>query len=121
MVVRVDRVTVAVNNMPGMVRFYNAAFGCGLELIDPSSEFPFHAGQLGNLELLFCPNSLTQIEADKNRQQLRLVVEDLRAVVDAALRAGGQVLGEVQQAGPVLMAGLSDPDGNSIELIQYLD
>lgn len=121
MVVRVDRVTVAVNNMPAMVRFYNAAFGADLELIDPTSEFPFHAGHLGNLDLIFCPNSLTQIEAEKNRQQLRLVVEDLETVLAAALRAGGQVLGEVQRAGPAVMVGLSDPDNNSIEVIQYLD
>jgi len=118
---RVDRVTVAVNDMPAMVRFYNAAFGCGLELIDPSSEFPFHAGRLADLELIFCPNSLTQIEAEKNRQQLRLVVDALDSVLRAALAAGGQVLGEVQHAGPVIMAGLSDPDGNSIELIEYRD
>ncbi len=115
----IDRITVAVNDMAAMVAFYNAVFGCKLELVDPASEFPFHVGRLGDLELVFCPNSLTQIEATKNRQQLRLVVDDIQATILTGLKAGGTTLGDIQRTDDAVVGGLSDPDGNSIELIQY--
>lgn len=118
--VYIDRITVAVNNMPAMVHFYNAVFGAGLMLADPHSEFDFHVGRLGQLELFFCPNSITQIEAEKNRQQLRIVVEDVRETIALAVAAGGQMLGEIHVTDEAIVGGVSDPDGNSIELIQYL-
>lgn len=120
MKVYVDRITVAVNNMPAMVHFYNAVFAAGLMLADPHSEFDFHVGRLGPLELFFCPNSITQIEAEKNRQQLRVVVEDVHEAIAIAVAAGGQKLGEIHVTNGAIVGGISDPDGNSIELIQYL-
>ncbi len=117
---RIDRITIAANDMASMVRFYNAVFDADLELVDPASEFPFHVGELGELQLLLCPNILTQIEATKNRQQLRVVVDDIQETIAVAVNAGGQKLGDIHATDEAIVAGICDPDGNSIELIQYL-
>lgn len=116
----IDRITIAVNDVPAMVMFYNTVFDTGLELVDPTSEFPFHVGELGGMQLFFCPNTITQIEATKNRLQLRVVVEDINDTISAAVAAGGQKLGDIHASDLAIIAGISDPDGNSIELIQYL-
>ena len=119
MTLHIDRITIAVNDMPGMVAFYNAVFGADLARVSPDGPYDFHLGRLGGLELFFCPNTLTQIQAEKNRVQLRIVVADVAATMQAALAAGGQLFGEQQTTAQTLTAGISDPDGNSIELIQH--
>ena len=120
MVLGIDRVTIAVNDMDAMVDFYNSVFGAGLRPVEPSGEFTFYMGKLGQLELFFCPNLITQIVAEKNRQQFRFVVENVETTIAAGVRAGGTMLGDIQTADHAIAGGLSDPDGNSIELIQYL-
>ncbi len=119
MVLGVDRVTIAVNDVPAMVDFYNTVFGADLLPVEPGGEFTFYTGKLGQLELFFCPNLITQIVAEKNRQQLRFVVSDVEQTIAAGVRAGGKKLGDIQAADRAVAGGLSDPDGNSIELIQY--
>ena len=116
---KIDRITIAVIQMEEMVRFYNAVFDADLRPVNPHGEFPFHMGHLAGLELFFCPNTIPQIEADKNRQQLRFVVDDIEAVIHTAVMASGNKIGDIQHEENALVGGITDPDGNSIELIQY--
>lgn len=120
MPVTLDRVTIAVLDMPAMVAFYNTVFEADLLPVEPGSEFEFYLGDLAGLELFFVPNQIPQIVAEKNRQQLRLVVDDVEETITLATRVGGQKIGDVQVGDNFVAGGITDPDGNSIELIQYI-
>lgn len=116
--VQLTRVTIAVNDMSAMVAFYNVVFDCGLVEVTGT---PFYAGTLAGLRLVFCPNSITQITAEKNRQQLHLTVDDLAAVLVRVREHGGRVQDTVHESGGMKMIGVADPDGNTIELAQLID
>jgi len=113
---QVDKFTIAVTDMEGMVAFYNAVFDAGLT---PIPDTPFYAGKLGAMQLLFCPNTITQIEAEKNRIQMRLVVDDIAALIATAAANGGGAYGDPHEDDTQMMHGISDPDGNSFELIRF--
>ena len=110
-----DRFTIAATDVPNMVRFYNAVFGANLQVI-PNT--PFHAGKLGNCELLVCSNDVIQIDAKQNRIQMRFCVEDIEEVVRVAQASGGGAFGDRFEDDRRIAWGIHDPDGNSIELYQ---
>ncbi|MGF1504174.1 MAG: hypothetical protein ACFB51_03405 [Anaerolineae bacterium] len=47
-------------------------------------ETPFYLGRLAGFELLLCPNDIAEVNAEKNRIQLRFTVPDIEAVVRLA-------------------------------------
>ena len=112
MTIKLAGVTIATTNIEPMNRFYNAVFDAHLE---PFAAYgtTLYRGHLAGLELVLCPNDLLQIAAEKNRQQLRFVVDDIEQVVATAVAHGGGLIGEMTQ----IAAGIVDPDGNSIELV----
>jgi predicted enzyme related to lactoylglutathione lyase len=117
---RIDRITIAVTHMDAMVRFYNAVFDAGLKPGAQMGGFQFYGGTLAEIELLFCPNEIAGVVAEQNREQFRIVVDDLEKVRQQAIEAGGSALDDVRITTTSKIAGLRDPDGNTIELIQYL-
>lgn len=109
---KIDRVTIAINNMPAMLRFYNGVFDADLKLIDGTE---FYAGTLAEgITVLFCPNDIAKVDAKQNRQQLRFIVEDLKPIRERVTEYEGQVLqqGDTPDATTI---GVMDPDGNTIE------
>ena len=112
---RLNGLTVAVTAMGPMVDFYNSVFAAELSPV-PSS--PFFRGTLAGLEVLFCPNTIAEVKAEKNRIQLRIAVSNIHRVVGRALASGGGDYGDHQENETRIVHGISDPDGNSIELIQ---
>lgn len=100
-----------------MVQFYNAVFQAGLEPFEAFGT-TLYKGKLAQVDLLFCPNDILDIKAEKNRQQLSFVVESLTVIVKDALANHGSLMGEIQTSPEGNSCGISDPDGNSIELIE---
>jgi predicted enzyme related to lactoylglutathione lyase len=115
--ITLEGVTIAPNNVPAMVHFYNQVFEAGLE---PFAAFgtTLYKGQLAGLRLVFCPNEFLGIQAEKNIQQFGFAVSDIKAIVNRAVAAGGQ--GEIQESEQGRIGSLYDPDGNSIELTESL-
>jgi predicted enzyme related to lactoylglutathione lyase len=109
---RLDRITIAVNNMQHMVVFYNVIFNAKLQ---PVSAFgtTLYKGTLAGIELLMCPNEIAGVDAKQNRKQLRFVVDDVQAIAAIIPAARGQV---INQDGSTI--GVCDPDGNTIEFTQ---
>lgn len=120
MELRMDRITLAVERIPEMVMFYNAVFNARLVPIGSSADVPFHRGKLAGTELLFCPNSIAQVDARHNRHQLRFVVDDLEAIIAQVTAAGGVSCDDIHANAQMKSAAVEDPDGNTIEFIQYL-
>lgn len=117
--IRMDRITLAVEHIPEMVTFYNAVFNARLIPIGASADAPFHRGKLAGTELLFCPNSIARVDARQNRHQLRFVVDDLERVLAQAAAAGGLTRYDIHANAQMQSAAVEDPDGNTIEFIQY--
>ena len=115
----IDRITTAITHMDKMVSFYNAVFQAGLEPFGPAMDMPFHRGKLDGKMLIFCPNSIAGVDAQQSRQQFHFVVDDLDAVLQQALNSGGQLHSPVEQNRNSKSAAVVDPDGNTMEFIQY--
>ena len=117
---KIERMTVAVNRMAEMVRFYNAVFDAGLEPFGPEGAVRFHRGKLDGKTLIFCPNTIAEVDAQQNRQQFHFAVEDVDHVMQQALNNGGQEYTPLQDNGQTRSASVADPDGNTMEFIQHL-
>ena len=115
----IDLITIAVDEMDAMVRFYNAVFDARLTPVGPPNVPDFYMGRLGAIDLLFCPNSLFEIEAEHNRQQFRFVVDDLETTLSQVEGAGGQVLTDSFCNGLLKACGVVDPEGNRMEFVEY--
>lgn len=112
---KMSKITIAVNDMETMVAFYNSVFHCDL---NPIPETPFYAGTLFGTQLLFCPNFIAEVKAEKNRIQFDVVVDNLDALVETVKQAGGSTYDDRSDTEHTLAWGIKDPDGNSFALIQ---
>jgi predicted enzyme related to lactoylglutathione lyase len=113
MTTRLAGVTIAATHIAQMCRFYDAVFAANLQPFDAYGT-TLYRGNVADVALVLCPNDLLQIEAQKNRQQLRFAVDNIEVVVATAVTHGGKPIGEITpNAG-----GIVDPDGNSIELVR---
>lgn len=108
------RVTLATTDMEAMVNFYNGVFNTQLQ-----AKLPFYEGKLADVELLMCPNSLAQVDARQNRQQFRFVVDNLEGILQRVQQYGGKVKDRATDQTGTQIAGVVDPDGNTIELLQH--
>jgi predicted enzyme related to lactoylglutathione lyase len=113
---RLYRITIAANDVAAMHRFYTEALGATL---GPPDSMGIQRGTLAGLAFTLCPNTLTHIVAEKNRQQMGLQVEDLDAVLEQVRAHGGRITepGILVQDDQRLV-GIVDPDGNTLELIE---
>ena len=114
---KLNKITIAPINVKKMVQFYNAVFDTNLKPFEAIGT-TFYNGQLAGIDLLFCPNEILDIKAEKNRQQLSFVVEDIKAVIQKVQANGGGLMGELQEGAQGKACGVTDPDGNSIELVE---
>lgn len=109
--------TIAPVAVEAMVSFYNAVFAANLTPFAAMGS-TLYRGELAGLRLLFCPNDLLQIKAEKNRQQLSFAVSDIEQVVKTAVLHNGTLIDPITETPNGYVAGIADPDGNSIELRQ---
>lgn len=112
----IDKVTIAVSSMPAMVEFYEALLDSKFDAVE-MFENTLYRTDCEGVEFLFCPKELAGVEAAINTVQLRLIVEDVQAAFERAMAAGGRSISEPAVIEDRQLAGLRDPDNNSIELI----
>jgi predicted enzyme related to lactoylglutathione lyase len=111
--VYIQRITLAVEDMSSMVKFYNDVFGCALE---PLSGSPVSKGRFADIELIMCPNSVAGVVADQNRHQFRIIVDDAERLARRIEAAGGAVVNRGSSEGKTVL-GVADPEGNTYELM----
>ncbi|HEY5437917.1 MAG TPA: VOC family protein [Acidimicrobiales bacterium] len=110
---KIVRITLAVDDIDEMVAFYNEAFQCGLVAVAGS---PVYVGLCAGVVFQLCPNSLAGVVAEQNRHQIRLAVGDPEQIAVAVVTAGGAVVNRSGN-GDRLVIGVSDPEGNTMELV----
>lgn len=116
----IDRITIAITKMDAMVAFYNGLFDAGLQPLEPMNGFQFYRGKLAGIDLLFCPNEIAEVVAERNRHQFRFVVNDVDALRLKAVQLGGSTLDDESVTPTTKSGSVSDPEGNTIELMQKL-
>lgn len=109
------RIALAVVDMPGAVRFYDAVLGAGLSSVGSRG---MYEGNLGGVTLLLVPNDLADLVPGRSMHMLRFAVEDLDATVAAAISAGGKVVNDLAGQPGSRVAAVTDTDDNVLELVE---
>lgn len=115
----ITKLTIAYNRGEEMVRFYNNLFTADLKPIQVGG-FTFYKGVIAGLILLFCPNEMLRIKAEKNNIQFTVQVDCLDEILSKVIQLGGNQIQEVSRSEYEATVGITDPDGNTIELIERL-
>ena len=116
--VRIDKITIAIENIEKTVNFYTNTFGLKLQEID-CGDFKMYAGKIDTIQVLFCPKSIAGISATENTIQLRFTVDDIKSTMEKGICFGGAKISDIEEVSGVQTSALRDPDGNSIEVIQF--
>ncbi len=117
--VAITKIVIAYNDGDRMVQFYNNVFNAKLTPVQVQ-DFTFYKGSFGMLELLFCPNEMLKIKAEKNNIQLTVQVNDLEQVLHKVIQFGGKQIQELPKSVNEAVLGIADPDGNTIELVEII-
>lgn len=117
--VTITKIVIAYNDGDRMVQFYNNVFNADLSPIQVQ-DFTFYKGSFGMLELLFCPNEMLKIKAEKNNIQLIVQVNDLEEVLQKVIQFGGKQVQDISKSVNGAVVGISDPDGNTIEIVEII-
>lgn len=113
----IEGLTIATYNTEAMVNFYAKVFGLAFESKQMYGTTLYNAEWSG-LKLQFCPAQLAGIEAEQNRHQFDIVVDDLdKALVQVTVH-GGSIMHDIQDSETSRTVGIYDPDKNSIVLIE---
>lgn len=115
--IRIDKITIAVDDIMAMKDFYSGAFQIEFAEVELFGHSLYQGAQDG-LIILLCPKALAGVEADINSIQPRFVVKDVAATFQQAVDSGGKSLTEVQEYDGEWIAAVRDPDNNSIEFVQ---
>lgn len=111
----IGKITMAITNMEAMVRFYESVFDTKLEPFEAMGE-RFYQGRLLGCVVLFCPNRIAGVVAEQNRHQFDLLTDQIDAVVQRAVSAGGTARDGTNAGAKT--ATITDPDGNTMVIIQ---
>lgn len=118
MSIELGSITLVVENMTAMLRFYNAVFDASFQPSEIITGHQTYLGTIAGIRTVLCPNALVGIEAKRNRHQLHYVVTDIHAVIAEAQANGGTILEEIREVHGKQMGAVYDPDQNSIVFIQ---
>ncbi|MBS4196853.1 VOC family protein [Lederbergia citri] len=113
----ISQITIAYNQENEMVDFYNHLFNADLKPLK-AGDFIFYKGKIGEIGLLFCPNEMLGIKAEKNNIQFTVQVPNLEEILSKVSQYGGKQIQEINREESKSSVGISDPDGNSIELLE---
>jgi predicted enzyme related to lactoylglutathione lyase len=113
----ISQITIAYNQEDEMVDFYNQLLNANLSPFT-SLAFTFYKGKIGEIGLLFCPNEMLGIKAEKNNIQFTVQVSNLEEILTRVSDCGGKQIQGIHREGSRTSVGISDPDGNSIELLE---
>ena len=104
-------ITLATTETEAMAAFYAGVFAAALEPVAAYGT-TLYRGALAGLPLVLCPNTIAGVVAEQSRHQLTLRVARLAPLLDLVAAHGGRVLARGGAS-----ATVSDPDGNTLELV----
>lgn len=118
MSIKIASMTLATTQTQKMVEFYNAVLDAELTAFEPFPSATFYSGNFAGIPLTVCPNTVAGVDAKQNRQQFRVMVDNVHDTFIAALNNGGIELTAIEEQDNLLICSVYDPDGNSIVFAQ---
>jgi predicted enzyme related to lactoylglutathione lyase len=117
---KIQGMTMSITNMETMLDFYMNMFNMTFVEKKMNGNYLYSTTWSG-LDLLFIPAELTKIQANQNRHQIDVIVEDIEKVIDTALKFGGRIIGKLVEDENSKSVGVYDPDGNSILFVEMMN
>ncbi|MAT42167.1 MAG: hypothetical protein CL609_07480 [Anaerolineaceae bacterium] len=114
-----DSMSISTINTPKMVNFYETVFKTRLHP-QQMGKYYFFTGPIGNINLTLAPNELKGARAGHNRYHLSFVVPNLEEHLMLAKKSGGTQTQEIDLENNERYCEIVDPDGNPIELIEFV-
>lgn len=118
MSIKIASITLATTRTDKMVEFYNAVLDANLTAYEPFPEATFYSGNFADIPFTICPNTVAGVDAKQNRQQFRIMVDNLHDTFVTALNYGGTQITAIEEQDDLLICSVYDPDGNSIVFAQ---
>ncbi|MBS1911298.1 MAG: hypothetical protein JST22_04875 [Bacteroidetes bacterium] len=116
---RLDRVSLATINTEGMVQFYQRVFEMRFKKLPIEGAY-IYTGRIFGVDFVFIPNEVAKVRADRNRHEFNVVVPDIDVAVKRVVNTGGTLLKGPSNGDTERSATVTDPDGNSLVLVQKL-
>ena len=114
---KIQGITMSITNMKPMLEFYINVFN--MTFVEKKINGTYlYSTTWNDLDLLFCPAELTRVQANQNRHQIDVIVDDIQAVINIALNYGGELMGKIVENENSKSVGIFDPDGNSILFVE---
>ena len=114
---KIQGITMSITNMQPMLDFYINVFNMTFVEKKINGNY-LYSTTWNDLDLLFCPAELTQVQVNQNRHQIDVIVDDIQKVINFALSHGGQMMGKIVENENSKSVGIYDPDGNSILFVE---
>ena len=115
----IDRITLAVSDTEEMKAFYESVLTTKF-YIQTFGAYQLYTARTGDREVLLCPKDIAGVGAEGNTVQIRFVPSDVQKAFVRGLASGGSEISPPEKGESAVYAGLRDPDGNSVEIIEYL-
>lgn len=115
--ISVVRIVLATIKLEEMARFYGAVFEMTMLPLQAHGATLYQCSSNG-VTVLLCPNSIAGVTAEQSRHQMTFRVRNLAGIMRDVQALGCVVKTENEDdAGPQHIL-LTDPDGNSLELVR---
>jgi predicted enzyme related to lactoylglutathione lyase len=116
---KILKVNISVKNCEQMSLFYQSVFGVKFKK-SLFGDFTMFTGELGDIQLTLVPNEISGVSAPVNNIQLGINVIDLESMLRSVTKYGGEIKDPIQDNGNCRVAGIIDPYGNTIEVIEVV-
>ena len=110
---------IATNNTTQMVEFYESVFKIKFESLN-FGKHTMYQSQINGIDFTLSSNQLHRIRAEKSRYQLNFVVPNIEDSLLYVNHTGGDQILDVTYGEGEKYCSILDPDGNTIELVEYI-
>ena len=114
---KIIKLNIAVSDGEKMARFYRETFGIEWQKFEYSG-YNFYSAKLGEMELMLAPKEIAGVDVAVNNIQLTFEVQNIEQTLTSACDNKGKIKDEIQVQDDIKVAGLLDPEGNTIEVIE---
>lgn len=114
---KIIKLNIAVSDGEKMARFYRETFGIEWQKFEYSG-YNFYSAKLGEMELMLAPKEIAGVDVAVNNIQLTFEVQNIEQTLTSACDNKGKIKDEIQVQDEIKVAGLLDPEGNTIEVIE---
>ncbi len=111
------KINISVTNYEIMKEFYSKVFELKFNEVS-LGEFSMATVKMDSISLTLVPIEISGVSADVNNIQLGFELSNLESILNLVEKYKGKIKDPLQVSGNSKYAGIYDPDGNTIELLE---